>query len=146
MHTYVAYVCSGVKGHTGLADYGYAAYDCATTPRTGVDACRGREEKRDRLAQRSPVAPGGVVVMTEKAWSVRDVRLAIGSRASLVDAFDTVAVARSIEPTVPLTGRALRLRPSRVAAYMPREYAAGGGTSGPGPDRPVPAAAAPITF
>ena len=48
MHTYVAYVCFGVKGHTGLADYGYAAYDCATTPRAGADACRGREELCDR--------------------------------------------------------------------------------------------------
>jgi hypothetical protein len=42
--------------------------------------------------------------MTEKASNTRAVRLASGSRADAGDAFDIAAVARSIEPTVPLAG------------------------------------------
>jgi hypothetical protein len=81
--------------------------------------------------------------MTEKASNLCEVRLATGSRPRLGDAFDTVAGACSIEPTVPLAGGTPRLRPSQAAACMhaagdsghptPQELAAAGGGSGPRP-------------
>jgi hypothetical protein len=64
----------------------------------------GWEEQGDRPAECVPVVCGGVVVMTEKASNTRVLRLASGSRADAGDAFDIAAVARSIEPTVPLAG------------------------------------------
>ena len=128
MHTYVAYVCARVKGHRGLADYGYAAYDCATTPRTGVDACRGWEEQGDRPAECAPVVYGGVVVMIEKASNGRAVRLASCSRTVAGDAFDIAAVARSIEPIVPLSGGSPPL--SRTSSAPPG-FVAGNNRAGP---------------
>jgi hypothetical protein len=81
--------------------------------------------------------------MTEKASNPCEVRLALGSRARLGDAFNTVAGARSIEPTVPLAGGTPLLRPSRAAACRhaagdsgqatPQELAVAGRSSGPGP-------------
>jgi hypothetical protein len=81
--------------------------------------------------------------MTEKASNLCEIRLAIGSRARLGDAFDTVAGARSIDPTVPLAGGTPLLRSSQAAACMlaagdsghatPQELAAASGGSGPGP-------------
>jgi hypothetical protein len=91
--------------------------------------------------------------MTEKASNLSEIRLAIGSRARLGDAFDTLAGVRSIEPTVPLAGRTPLLRPSQAAACenaagesgqaTPQELAAAGRGSGPGPAFSSSVAAAP---